>query len=117
MGEGNAVDARAYWEEFLAKPSDNMLAVEIRVNLMALDRAEGRGDELVTRLRAMLSGDVEGMPADLLWYQLALTLEGLGRDGEALEAYQRIVEEYPRSAFAPVARERTGGGQAPLFGT
>ena len=117
MADGNAAEARANWEEFLAKSSDHMLTTEVQINLMALDRAEGRGDELVTRLRAMLSGPDEGLPADLLWYQLALTLEGLDRDGEAREAYQRIVDDFPRSSYAPVARERAGGGQAPLFGT
>ena len=74
-------------------------------------------DELVTRLRAMLSGPDEGLPHDLLWYQLALTLESLGRDAEAGEAYLRIVEDFPQSAYAATARERSGGAQSPPFGT
>jgi len=115
--EGDVEGARGYWQDFVAKSPDNALAVEVRVNLMALDRVSGRGDELVTELRAMLSGSDAGLPPDLLWYQLALTLEVLDRQGEAKEAYQRIVDEYPQSAFAPAARERTGGGQTPLFGS
>lgn len=114
---GDSQQARALWEEFVGRASDHMLAAEVRVNLMALDRTEGRGDELVTRLRAMLSGPDEGLPHDLLWYQLALTLESLDRDGEAKEAYLRIVEDFPRSAYATTARQRTGGAQAPLFGS
>lgn len=115
--EGDVETARSYWEEFVGSSADNALVAEVRVNLMALDRAAGRGDELVTELRAMLSGPNASMPPDLLWYQLALTLEELDRQGEANEAYQRIVDEYPQSAYAPVARERTGGGQSPPFGT
>lgn len=115
--EGDVEGAREYWEDFVANSSDHALAVEVRVNLMALERQSGRGDELVTELRAMLSGADAGLPPDLLWYQLALTLEGLDRQGEANEAFQRIVDEYPQSAYAAAARERTGGGQASLFGT
>lgn len=113
---GDAEQARSLWEEFIGKTSDHMLTAEVQVNLMALDRAEGKGDELVTRLRAMLSGPDEGLPHDLLWYQLALTLDSLGRDGEANEAYSRIVEDFPQSAYAAAARQHSGGAQAPLFG-
>ena len=109
--------ARTYWQEFVAKSPDHALAVEVRVNLMSLDRAAGRGDELVTELRAMLSGPNAGLPPDLLWYQLGLTLEELDRQTEANEAFQRLVDEYPQSAFAPAARERTREGQSPPFGT
>lgn len=115
--EGDLEAARGYWQEFLNRGSNDALAVEVQVNLMALDRASGRGDELVTELRAQLSGADSGLPADLLLYQLALTLDELDRGGEAVETYQRIVDEYPQSAYAPAARARTGGGQAPLFGS
>jgi len=115
--DGDTEAARSLWQDFVAKSSDNALKVEVQVNLMSLDRATGRGDELVTELRAQLSGPNSGLPADLLWYQLGLTLEELDRQSEANEAFQRLVEEYPQSAYAPAARERTGGGQSPLFGS
>jgi tetratricopeptide (TPR) repeat protein len=114
---GDSQQARSLWQEYIDRAGDDMLSAEVRVNLMALDRAEGKGDELVTRLRAMLSGPESGLPHDLLWYQLALTLESLGRDAEAAEAYQRIVEDYPQSAYAAKARQRSGATQTPLFGT
>ncbi len=114
---GDLEGARDHWQQFLDRGSEDALAVEVQVNLMALDRAAGRGDELVTELRARLSGADSGLPADLLLYQLALTLDELDRGGEAVEAYQRIVDEYPQSAYAAAARARTGGGQAPLFGS
>ena len=114
---GDLESAKTYWQDFVAKSSDHALAVEVRVNLMALDRAAGKGDELVTELRAMLSGPNAGLPPDLLWYQLGLTLEELDRQSEAAEAFERLVAEYPQSAFAPAARQRTGQGQSLPFGT
>lgn len=107
--------ARALWEEFVSTSSNDMLAAEVRCNLMGLDRTEGKGEELITRLRSMLGGVDEGLPHDLLWYQLALTLDELGRQAEATEAYRQIVEEFPQSAYAPAARMRAGVGGAPLF--
>lgn len=113
--EGDLASARLLWEEFLESSSDHMLAAEVRCNLMGLDRAEGRGEELVTRLRGMLSGANAGLPHDVLWYQLALTLEGLGRQAEANEAYRQIVEEFPQSAYAPEARVRAGDDRAAVL--
>lgn len=114
--DGDLESARTYWQSFLARDGDHALAIEVQVNLMALDRAQGRGDELVTELRAQLSGPNTGPPPDLLWYQLGVTLEALDRQTEANEAFQRLVDEYPQSAYAPAARERTGAAQAPIFG-
>ena len=113
--EGDLEAARAAWEAFLRDRSGDFLASEVEVNLMALDRAQGRGDELVTRLRADLSDGNSSLPGDLVLYQLALTLDSLGRSEEATSAYQRIVDEYPASAYAGVARSRTGGGPTPSF--
>ena len=113
--EGDLTTARALWEEYSSTSSDHMLAAEVRCNLMGLDRTEGKGEELVSRLRGMLSGADEGLPHDLLWYQLALTLDDLGRQAEATEAYRRIVEDFPQSAYSPEARVRAGDGGAPLL--
>jgi len=115
--EGDMSAARSHWEAYLDESGGNSLAVEVALNLMALDRAEGRGDELVTSLRARLSSNEDELPPDLLWYELALTLDSLGREVEADEAYQRLLEDYPHSAFASDARQRTGSSVPPLFGS
>jgi tetratricopeptide (TPR) repeat protein len=114
---GDLETARQHWQQAATKGGENALTAEVQVNLMSLDRAQGRGDELVTRLRALLSGTETELPPDLLWYQLGVTLEELDRQGEANEAFQRLLEEYPQSAFAPAARERTGTAASPLFGS
>ena len=114
---GDLESARQHWQEAVSRGGDHALAAEVQVNLMSLDRAQGRGDELVTRLRAMLSGTDASLPPDLLWYQLGVTLEELDRQSEANEAFQRLLDEYPQSAYAPAARQRAGGPAMPLFGS
>ena len=113
---GDSETARASWEEFLRGQPEHFLAGEIEMNLMALDRAEGKGDELVTRLRARLSSGDASLPPDLVLYQLAVTLDSLGRTDEAADTYLRIVEEYPNSAFSAEARLRSGSSDGPFLG-
>ncbi len=113
---GDYETARASWEGFLRGQPQHFLTDEIELNLMALDRAEGKGDELVTSLRARLSSGDASLPPDLVLYQLAVTLDSLGRTEEATVTYQRIVEEYPNSAFSSEARSRSGSSDSPLLG-
>jgi tetratricopeptide (TPR) repeat protein len=112
---GDYEAARASWEGFLRGQPQHFLADEIELNLMALDRAEGKGDELVTSLRARLSSGDASLPPDLVLYELAVTLDSLGRSEEATVAYQRIVEEHPNSAFSSEARSRSGSSDRPLL--
>ena len=113
---GNLELARSHWEEYLDKGLDNFLANQVAVNLMSINRALGQSDELVTELRARLSGGDTSLPSDLLLFELAKTLDTLGRSEEASIAYQRIISEYPGSVFTTEARTRSGGQAAPVFG-
>jgi tetratricopeptide (TPR) repeat protein len=105
---GDLEQAREHWEEFLSSNPRHMLAGEVRVNLFALDRAEGRGEELVGRLREMLAAASNELPGDVLMSQLAVTLEELGREEEARETYERLAEEHPASPYAGRAQQKLG---------
>ena len=109
---GDLAQARQRWEEFLDGQSDHILAAEIRLNLMSLDRQEGSGAELVDSLRAELSSNRPGLPEEVLLNQLALTLESLDRDAEARDIYQRLIQDYPRSPYFQVATDRLSALEA-----
>ncbi len=104
--QGDHATARALWEDFIERQEGHSLASEVRINLMALDREEGRGEELAAEIRSMLETKPSPLPADLLLFELARTLESLG-DDEAVEVYRRLAEEHPESAFAVEARNRS----------
>lgn len=104
---GDPERAREHWEAFLDRKGDHMLAAEVRLNLLALARQQGRGEELVDELRAELDSGTSVLPEPMLLNQLALTLEELGREREAVEVYQRLADEHPLSPYAGTARERT----------
>jgi TolA-binding protein len=104
--QGDYATARALWEEFVGQQENHALGAEVRLNLMALDRQQGRGEELAAEIRSMLESEPSPFPADVLLYELAKTLESLG-DSEAGEVYRRLAEEHPESSFAVEARNRS----------
>ena len=57
-------------------------------------------------LRAELESADAALPVEVVLHQLAVTLERLNRTDEARETYQRIVSEFPASAYQAGARRR-----------
>ena len=116
LQEKDSAGARKLWKEFLDERPDDLLASAVRVSLLDLDRKEGKGNEIVQKLRADLEKDDKPLPEDVMLYQLGLTLEQLGRGQEAKDAYQRVVDEYPDSPWASKStmkvRELTTAGPA-----
>ena len=109
---GDLAKAREHWERFLDRQDGHLLASEVRLNLMALDREEGKGAELVDSLRAELASARPGLPEEVLLNQLALTLESLGREPEARDIYRRLVQDYPLSPYFAIASERIAALEA-----
>ena len=104
--EGQLDKARELWNEFVDDNSKNILAGEARVNLIHLDRQQGKGEDLTQRLKAMLEQEEPGLPKDVILYELATTQEELGRKQEALVSWRRLTEEYPESAYRGEAQEK-----------
>lgn len=118
VAEGRLDDARELWEEYLDDDDDSLLANQTRLNLMALDRQQGKAEELVRRLQAMLDEAEPPLPQDVVLFELATTYEQLGRQPEAEEAFQRIVTEHPQSPYRQAAQQKVAdqGGLPGLGG-
>lgn len=110
--EDNLERARELWRE-VADDGDHADSTEARLNLIHLDRAQGNTEAVVGDLEAMLDADDAALPADMVLFELAKTYENVGREDEALDAYQRIVEEFPESAYTREAQQRAAllGGE------
>ena len=104
--EGQLARARELWDDFVDDHGDHVLSGEARLNLFALDRKEGKGEELVTRLRGLLEESEPPLPKDVLLHEMAITQEQLGRPQEAVEAYQQIVDDYPQSPYLQDAQQK-----------
>ena len=105
--EGDRDKAREIWENFLKGNEDHVLAVAVRVNLIHLDRQEDRAAEVAERLQRELDQAKKSMPEDVILFELAKTRQTLGEEEQAVELYQRILDEYPQSPYTAEARQAT----------
>lgn len=110
---GDTERARELWSAFVDDHEDSMLAAEARLNLYALDRAEGRGEEVLAELERMIEDDDRPLPEDVILYELGVTLDALGREEEATERYQRLVDDFVQSPYTQLARTKPGVVSAP----
>ena len=83
-----------------------MLAGEARVNLIDLDRKQGKGEQVVQQLRAMLEKGDTPLPQDMILHELGKTLEQLNGPQEAVQSYQRILDEFPQSPYRTEAQQK-----------
>lgn len=118
LDEGDPEAAKSHWESFVEEGGDTVLVTEAYLNLIALDRQQGRAEEVAGRLEAMLRSPETKIPTDALLFELASTYEELGREQDALDTYQRLVEEFASSQYSEEARQRLAalGGAPPGFG-
>jgi tetratricopeptide (TPR) repeat protein len=109
LNEGKPEEARKLWTDFVDDHSDNILAGEVRINLIHLDRKQGpkeKVEELATRLKAMLEESEPPLPEDVILSELGTTYEQLGRKEDAMQSYKRIMDEFPQSGYRTAAQER-----------
>lgn len=107
---GDTERARELWTDFLDDHPDHMVAAQVRLNLYALDRAAGRGEQVASELEEMVDDEDRALPLDVALFELATTLEQLGREDDATVYYQRLVDEFGESPYAMAARQKVGGG-------
>ena len=65
---------------------------------------------MATELERMVEDDDRALPLDVTLYELATTLEQMGREEDATIYYQRLVDEFGESPYAQAARSKVGGG-------
>jgi tetratricopeptide (TPR) repeat protein len=104
--EGDMATARRLWAEFVDDHPDHFLASQTRLNLFQLDRQEGKGEEVVGRLRALLDESEPALPKDVALYELGQTYEHMKRGTDAQTSYQKLLDEYPQSGYAQLAEQR-----------
>lgn len=118
--EGRLEEARKLWTDFADEHGGSMLASEARLNLIDLDRKQGKGEQVVTELQGMLEKADAPLPQDVILNELGKTLEQLRRPQQAVQYYQRILDEFPQSAYRQEAQQKVstldptrGGGALP----
>jgi predicted negative regulator of RcsB-dependent stress response len=104
--EGRLDEARKLWNNFADDHKGTMLGAEARLNLLALDRKQGKGEDVVKELRSMLEKGDSPLPQDMVLHELGAALEDLHRPQEAIQSYQRILDEFPQSPYRTDAQQK-----------
>src|SRR4030095_12573278 len=89
--EGRLDEARKLWSDFVNEHGRSMLAGEARLNLIDLDRKQGKGEQVVKDLQAMLDKGDSPLPQDVILNELGKTQEQLHRPTAAGQSHQRIL--------------------------
>jgi tetratricopeptide (TPR) repeat protein len=105
---GDVERARELWQRFLDRDPDSALAASVRLNLISLDREQGRNAESIEAMRRALDQGSWSLPADVLLWELGRSLEQEGELDEARLMFQRLIDEHPNSPYAGEARTRVG---------
>ena len=94
---GRFARAREIWQG-LADGGDDELAAIAELNLIRLDRKEGRLEELASSLEIRIESQDSSLPVDVLLFELAHTLERLGRHEEVrrIKRFEEVVPEEGR---------------------
>lgn len=104
---GETEEARKALGEIAGRrDSIDLEPVLARLALADLHRRTGELDKAVDAYRQILDDPAVPLPKDHALMSLALALEEAHRRGEARASYQRLVEEFPDSAYVPEARLR-----------
>ena len=106
VSEGKLDDARKLWQDFVDEHSDHMLAGQAQLNLINLDRRQGKTDKAVDALKKLVEKGGASLPVDVLLNELASAQEELNKPQEAIQSYQRIVDEFPRSPYRSEAQQK-----------
>ena len=101
LGEYEA--AAASFEE--ARGRNDLLAELATLGLAGVQRTSGKGEEAALAYRSLLDRGGE-LPLDPVLFELGVLEEEAGRPEAAIALYERIVEEYPASAFRDLAETR-----------
>ena len=104
--EGRLDEARKLWNGYADDHKGTMLGAEARLNLLALDRKQGKGEEVVKELRSMLEKGDSPLPQDMILHELGVALSDLHRPQEAIQSYQRILDEFPQSPYRTDAQQQ-----------
>ncbi|HEX7251948.1 MAG TPA: tetratricopeptide repeat protein [Thermoanaerobaculia bacterium] len=96
-----------------ARDAKGEVAAAAEIGEARLLVASGKAPEAIDRLRRAIDSPQSRAPKDSLLFALAQAYEKTGAMGDAKATYQRLVNDYPNSAYRPDARAALPGSPGP----
>jgi TolA-binding protein len=89
----------------VAEQGTGVVQAMAKLGIADANLAAGKYDEAIKDLKAMSAAPGEDVPADGVLMQLARAYVMAGNAAEAKKSFQRVVDEFPQSAYASEARK------------
>jgi predicted negative regulator of RcsB-dependent stress response len=102
---GTPADAGARYQQVIDQAGDSFYGDMARLGLAQTQAQTGQYDQAIATYKQLAEKKDTQMPVDGLLMQLARTYLDAGKTAEAQQTFNRIVQEYPDSAFSLEARQ------------
>lgn len=101
---GKPDDAEQEYRAVIERAGSGLYAEMARLGLAEVQVQKGQFDPAIATFKEMAARADGGLPVDGLLMQLGRAYALAGRNGEARQAYQRVIDEHPESIYATEAR-------------
>lgn len=101
---GRPAEARAAFEDVVARAGTSLYGRMARLGLAEAHVLEGQFDAAIQIFRDLAAQQDGELPVDGLLMQLGRTYLAAGKPAEALQSFQRVLDEHPQSIYAGEAR-------------
>jgi TolA-binding protein len=105
MTLGRTAEAIQRFQEVIDRAPTTVYAETAHLGLAEAQATEGQFDAALATFRSLASQKESPIPIDGVLMQMGRTYLLADRVAEARQTFQRIVDEFPQSAFATVARK------------
>jgi tetratricopeptide (TPR) repeat protein len=110
---GRNAEAIGRYKEVIERAGDGIYGEASHLGLANLEAQAGQYDAAVAAYKDLSAKKDGKIPVDGVLMQLGRTYAMAGRTADALRTFQRIVDEFPQSAYAAIARREIDGAKTP----
>ena len=100
----NAEPAIATYQQVIDRAGDRIYGQMARLGLAEAQARSGQYDQAINSFKELAQVKEGPLPVDAVLMQLGLTYRDAGQAADAQQTFNRLVEEYPASAFLAAAR-------------
>ncbi len=101
---GQSEPAIATYQQVIDRAGDRIYGQMARLGLAEAQARSGQYDQAINSFKELAQVKEGPLPVDAVLMQLGLTYRDAGKAADAQQTFNRLVEEYPGSAFLAAAR-------------
>lgn len=101
---GRTSEAERHYRDVIERAGNDIYGAMARLGLAEAQAAAGQYDKAIAGYREVLDNRTFDLPVDAILMQLGRAYTLAGKSVEARQTFKRLVDEYPASAYGPLAK-------------